>query len=327
MGKRMAAICILMMSISTLMGCLSLKSDSVNIINQNETKKQKSPIYNDDGSVTLPEGYMSNGFYEIGTKKIIDGRSTIKIPDNTISGRITFRQNFNEEKSYLLIVLVDYMQHEFYVENQSYQSYLFKLEGKDEFNLNISVELSDSEGSEFAYIIVDNPEEKKYLINGEYDWEKMFSSRTITIKRFNVERDSCFPEENVNSQTEYEEFQAEGNVNGFELVKKRDDLTAFVEGKSGETVELVLLNQANNSAEKSYVLMGFADWEQIPINGENIKSYVTIPSGTSFAIPVTLPDVKEPTIFQIIAFANPNTVLDNKNLEEDPTTFRVLVTP
>jgi len=283
--------------------------------------------YNEDGSVTLPEGYTANGFYDIETNKIIDGRTTIHVSGDVLRGRVSFHQNFPTERKYLFIVLIDYMQHEFFVENNSYQSYPFKLEGESEFNMDISVELAESEGWEFSYIIVSEPDEKEFLTDGEYDWNTMFFTREPVINRFNLDKLSSPLEANQENHQDFTEFQCEGNIWGFELVKSREQLTAFVNGKSGEMAELVILNQEQDAEEKKYVILGFSDWKQVPLNGTNMKYYVTVPANTSVSIPIILPEVKEPTVFQVIAISEPDTVLNVDNIKQNPSSFRVLVNP
>lgn len=284
------------------------------------------PIYNEDGSVTIPEGYTAYGFYSLETDKIIDSGTIIKVPGDILQGRISFQQNFPEEKSYLLIVLIDYIQHEFYVADQHYQSYSFKLKGESEMNMDISVDLAKSEGKEFSFIIVPNPTEKNFLADGEYNWDTMFSSRSLIVSRYGLDR-LCFkPNEKQDFSRNYVEFQAPGNISGFELVKSRDSLNAFASGKGGEALELVILNQAQGAEEKDYIVVGFADWEQVPIDGKYTNCYVTIPSETSISIPITLPVVEKPTIFQIIAFNDPDTA-SNRYAWDALTTFRVLVNP
>lgn len=283
------------------------------------------PVYNDDGTMTIPEGGSAYGFYDLETNKIIDSGTTIEITDDKLEGSIHFHQNFSIRRSYILIILIDYIQHEFYVGGQCFRSYPFQLEGDIEVYVNISVPISESEGHEFAYIIVPNPEIKSYLSNGEYDWDVMFSDRRLKIGRFNLSKKFQEKEEQE-FPANYEIFQAEVNTTGFELVKSREEPAVCVEGRGGERLELEVLNQAEEAEEITYVVMGFADWEQVPVDGEHLKYYATVQPGTSVYIPVVLPKVTEPTVFQIIAFSEPDTMLNKYNWD-NPTTFRVLVRP
>ncbi len=283
------------------------------------------PVYNDDGTVTLPEGFTGQGLYNVETGKIIDGGTVIEVTDDTFRGSVHFQQNFPMEKSYLLIVLIDYMQHEFYVEGQCFRSYPFRLTGESEISLEVMVPLSEYEGSEISILIVPNPETKSYMINGEYDWDSMFDDRRPHILRFSLERDYQEKEEQE-FPANYESFQAEAGTTGFELVKPREELKVCVEGKVGERLDLAVMNQADGAEETTYVIMGFVDWEQVPVDGEHLKYYVTVKPGTSVYIPVILPEVTEPSVFQIIAFSEPDTILDKYNWD-NPTAFRVYVKP
>lgn len=285
-----------------------------------------APVYHEDGTITLPVGAIAYGFYDLETDKLIDSGTTIKISGNMLQGSIHFQQNFPMERSYLLIIMIDYIQHEFYMEGQSLLSYLFKMEGESEVCLDISIPLSESEGQEFAFIVVPNPEAKSYLAEGDYDWDAMFDDRNSGIARYNLDRTISQEEREVEFPGNYESFQAEVNTMGFELVKPRDELTVCVEGKGGERLDLAVLNQAEGAEEIAYVVTGFAGWEQVPVDGEHMKYYITIPPDTSVYIPVILPEVTEPTVFQIVAFSGPDAPLDRYTWN-NPTAFRVLVKP
>lgn len=283
------------------------------------------PVYNDDGTITLPEGGSAYGFYDLETNKIIDSGTTIEITDDILQGSIHFHQNFPVERSYLLIVLIDYIQHEFYLEGQCFRCYPFQLEGDVEVYLDISVPLSESEGHEFAYMIVPNPETKPYLINGEYDWDTMFGDRRPKIGRYNLNCNFQKSEEQE-FPTNYEIVQTEAGTVGFELVKSRENPVICVEGKGGEQLDLEVPNQTAEEEEITYVVMGFVDWEQVSVDGEHLKYYVTVQPGTSAYIPVILPEVTEPSVFQIIAFSEPDMTLDKYNWD-NPAAFRVYVKP
>lgn len=287
-------------------------------------EKIDGPIYNKDGSVTIPEGYTACGFYDSETGKIIDSGTTIKVPSDILRGRIHFQQNFPIERTYLLIILVDYMQHQFFVENQSFQSYPFKLEGENEINLNISVNLTETDGKEFSFLIIPEPEEKNFLIDGEYNWDFMFLGRELIANRYILDRLTLQSIEEEEIPQNYIEFQSEWDISGFELVKSRNNLKAFVEGKGGEMLELLILNQDQASEDKNYIILSFSDWQQVAVDGENMKYDVTVKANSSISIPITLPEVEVPTIFQIIAFNNPDSLYD-RNAWESLTTFRVLV--
>lgn len=284
------------------------------------------PVYQDDGSVKIPEGYTANGFYDMETNKIIDSGSVIKLSGDTLQGKISFQQNFPVKKEYLLIVLIDYIQHEFVVGEESFQTYSFGLEGESTIELNISVNLTESEGTEFSYMIIPEPGEQNFVVDGEYNWNTISFIREWSIGRFELDRVNINLEEEHKYEQNYTEFQLEGNISGFELVNSRDDLTVSVEEEGGEIIELVMLNQGLVSENENYVILGFLDWQQIPIDGEHMRYYVTVPANSSISIPVILPDVEEKTVFQIVAFKIFDSGIEKYTMTTD-TTFRVLVKP
>lgn len=232
----------------------------------------------------------------------------------------------SEKHEYLFIILIDYVQHEFEIERERFQSYSFSLEGEDEIEINLSVHLGESEGREFFYAIIPQPEEQNYVIDGTYNWSVMLSAREWIQGRFELERESVKIKEEQKNEPNYTEFHTEGNISGFELVDERDDLIVSVERKGGETVELVILNQVQESEDKNYVIVSFLDWQQIPIDGEHMTYYADVPADTSIAIPVTLPRVEETSVFQILAFEISDAGFE-KYADTIETSFRILVQP
>lgn len=317
------------MFIGVVIGKYEIQKEDTRKALENDNKVSEiidAPVYHDDGSVTIPEGYMSNGFYDSETDNVIDGGSVIKLSGHTLQGKIRFQQNFPAENKYLLIVLIDYVQHEFKIEEKSFQSYSFSLEGESAIELNISVHLTESEGTEFSYVIIPEPEEQNFLVDGEYNWHTMLSTREWIVSRFELEREYINVEEKSKYGQNYTEFHAEGNIYGFELVGSRDDMIVSVEGEGGEIVELVILNQELDSVGTDYVIISFLDWQQIPIDGEHMKYYVTVPADTSISVPVVLPDVEEAKVLQIIAFKISDAGIEQYTRTTE-TTFRVLVKP
>lgn len=82
-----------------------------------------------------------------------------------------------------------------------------------------------------------------------------------------------------------------------------------------------MMNQEEDSDKRSYVIMGFADWIQTPVIGSHLKYYITVPAGTSLSIPITFPDVKKPTVFQIVALAVPTRNLERKGIRMNSLRF------
>ncbi|MCM1253554.1 MAG: hypothetical protein NC321_12085 [Clostridium sp.] len=324
-GKRIILLPVFVLAVIIIM-IIIIGSVKGNIQENSISEKIDAPIYHADGSVTIPEGCTANGFYSLETNKIIDGGSIIKLSGDTLQGKIGFQQNFPEERNYLLIILIDYVQHDFEIEGENFQSYAFSLEGESEVKFNISVHLTESEGREFDYAVIPQPDEKNLVIDGTYNWSAMLSTREWNIGRFELEREYSDIREEQKNEQNYTEFRVEENISGFELIDSRDDLIVSVERKGGETVELVILNQALESEDENYVIMGFLNWKQVPIDGEHMKYYAGVSADTSISIPVILPDVEETSVFQILAFKISDAGIE-KYTDTTQTSFRILVQP
>lgn len=116
------------MSFGSIIVFINIDKDK-NIIINGGPDKEGGFSYNSDGTVTLGEGMVSNGFWDSETGAIVDQGTLLKPIDRKIRGRISFSQNIPDTRNHLLIIMIDYVQQSFCIDNNKYSTYSFSLKG------------------------------------------------------------------------------------------------------------------------------------------------------------------------------------------------------
>ena len=336
MKKQIKILLLAVVLIITMAWCLPEKvqeNREKRVISQEPAQEKEEtvpdgPIYHEDGTITLSEGYTAFGFYDIETGKIYDSGTIYPVKDKKITGRVSFQQNFPETRHYLFIAMVDYQQQEFVVEGEKYTGFPFELTGDTEMNFRIELDVTES-AEEFSYIILPEPEEKAFMKDGEYQ-DCVFELQRGYVYRINLMNESGGQKEEPDETVESMDITDAQIPDGFMLTEKHDSvknaIEMVVEGKSGEICELVISNK-NGTADVEYVLTAFLNWKQIPLTEGAEKGYIKVPAGKAYVVPITLPEAEADSVYQIYGFGFPYGKLNRKEIREDPVTFRMVINP
>ncbi len=283
--------------------------------------------YNDDGTVTLPEGYSGTGFYDIDTGKIYDDRAIYTTENGTLRGRVLFQQNFPETRHYIFIAMVDYVQQEFAMDGKTYTEYAFDLTGDTKIEFEIELSVPDG-ATEFTYLFIPEPDEKEFVKDGEIQ-DIFLALKYFNLYRLRIEdgtgKGGRKPEEYPD---EIETVDVTGSriAYGFILMEQDND-KLVTEGYSGQQYELLISNE-DGKEDKEYVIIAFLNWKQVPLVEGEETVYVKVPAGKHYMLPVTIPEAGEESIYQIYAFSSPyGKINPDDNWGENPATYRMLVNP
>lgn len=267
---------------------------------QHKPNNESGFTYNDDFTVTLGLGMVAHGFYDTITNKIIDSGSLMKPVNGKINGQVSFQQNINEIRNYLLIILIDYKQYDFIVNDTTYSTYPFSLEGNEELRISVEISNLNSDAHEFTYYIIPEPNITDLSIDNSNEWNKLLMTSNIyswrlllnsLTKNANLsEYDNSYMK--MASQTDY----------GIQLSKTHQEVAVMPTCKSMDDVELIISNPYNSDLE--YAVIAFLNWEQIPLNNDIIK-IVKIPSNTNIYYKIKVPTVDKNAPYQIFAIPNP----------------------
>jgi hypothetical protein len=276
--------------------------------------------YNDDGSVTLGLGMVANGFHDL-DGKINDIGSLLKPTNNIIQGQVSYKQNINDKRNYLLIIMIDYLQHEFIVDDTVYSSYPFSLEGNDEIRINVAVENIDAEAHEYSYFIIPEPDINVLSIDNSNEWNKLLMTSSINWWRLLLDDSEKIEKVEYNEAVINLETQ---NNYGILLSNNHQEAAAMPSCKSMDEVELIMSNTNNYVVD--YALIAFLGWEQVPISKTDMTDYISIPSQSTIYMKLKVPNVEENTPYQI--FAIPRPFSNDIRLANPPsTTLRTIISP
>ena len=247
---------------------------------------------------------------------IINSGEVIEIDTGVFEATVSIDQYLEEEREYLLIVLVDFIQQEFEINHQKYKSYKFKLNAKDGTNIPIQVKIP-SFSKELDYIIIKKPN----LSLKELDVEEIVRLQEILGMRFKIN--------NELSKIEYEHNVrtiSEGPIDNIFISKNENELQLFTTSSSEESVILSIGNMQETPMD--YAVISFLDWQQIKFQDEKLIKFFNVQPKSRQAIPIILPKTESELNFQVIALPSPYKITDNEfSSTEVYGSPRIVVTP
>lgn len=255
--------------------------------------------YHEDGIVTLGEGFTAYGFYsEEG--QFVDSGGDIECDNGHVKGQVEFQQNHEGTTEYGLILMLDFIQREFMVEDTAYQMYRFSLTGEDDIRIDVDIDVMEG-ADRLTYLIIMEPDLRDFSLKDEDGWNNFMVTKNVYSNSYFISDESgqIAKEDEVISTDELPELEFDGNV-GFELIKSELDMSVFDSAKGGE--EAVLCIGGMGTKAEICTAVAFCNWEQVPvIQGELIQSYSCVPGRNSYE-KIIFPDMQEEAVYQAFLF-------------------------
>lgn len=273
-------------------------------------------IFHDDGTLTLPEGASSFGFFS--TDGHLYENEVAKIENGELSAVVQYQQNYSETRKYLLIMMVDYEQHEFIVDNNICNTYCFSLEGDTTFKIPFTLCGLDADASEIEFLIFNEPDYRNLSIEDDLGWTQMHKMSECYAGRLRI---SDTPKQNQQPSIEGNEYEADND--GLFLSESLDKLILMPRAQSGQPVNLILGNPAEENCE--FALVAFCGWEQINLSEDSKTVYTTLNPRQTKYYQLDLPTVTENQPYQIVAFEKPFSENVKYVLPGPYATYRTLV--
>lgn len=274
--------------------------------------KINSPIVKER---TLTEGQIAYGILDT-EGKIIDNGSSLKLNSNIIQHTISLGQNLTEEREYLIIILVDFIQYIFTVNGHSYSSYSFILKNKAELKIDIEISLP-SHAKEIDYLIIKKP---NYLLE-KYDFNKINVLQEILPIRFKIS--------DLMGKLEYESDLltiTEGPNDTIFLSEDPYYLKPIIIAKSNEKAMLSIGNIEEE--HRDYAVISFLDWKQQVFKDGKMVKYFNTNFNERQVLDIKYPYTDKPANYQVIALPKPYQVnRDDFYSREAYGTIRTLVKP
>lgn len=250
--------------------------------------------------------------------KHIDNGDTLESKNNKINVYLSINHNMDENREYGLIILENYKQKPFKIENNTQETskYFFDMKPYSSKEIKISFNISEN-ANELTFLLVKKPNYKlrDNDINKASILEEILSMR-YSIKNKNIiEKTQEIQPENILKDGLNEPLFITKDKENLQIVFSETEETEFIVSNGNETDE-----------EMKYVLLAFKDWDQSEIVSNKDFIYTTVEPHTRKIFKFTLPKVEQESNFQLIALPFPNEVSkDNYVSQKAYGSFRMLI--
>ena len=213
--------------------------------------------------------------------------------NNTVHHTIDLMQKIDENRDYLLIAMIDFELSPIKINGKMHNSYLFSTEKVDQIALDIEIEIPKN-SKELTYIVIKNHN----FMPENFDVGEIISLQTVLSKRFNLENS----DENIKYESNFTS-SSKGPIDNLWISSNKFEQQSIYRGKSGDKVYITLGNYSKENLD--YAVVMFSDWNQVAFNnGSNVK-YFNLNPNEKQIFELTLPDINESSLFQVIAFPMP----------------------
>lgn len=267
----------------------------------NSIKYSKSDI-SDLINIDELDNYAAIGIYDkSGT--IIDNGSNINVnKGEIINQKLDIEIKSDNSSNYLLLIMADFKQIKFQVDNDSVTSYNFNLKNIDSKTINLFIDIP-TETKELCYILIKD----NNLNLNEDDFESMLRTQHIITYRFNI---NCSTETNI----KYEQnvvSSTEGTYDDIWISTKEDELKAICNIDEEEIVYMTLGN--HQLVDIGYAVILLCDGKQIDFSDNETVKYFNVKSNSKQVFKLKLPGINKQSNFQAVAFPMPYYISENKS--------------
>ncbi|MED2186014.1 hypothetical protein [Bacillus wiedmannii] len=254
----------------------------------------------------------------------IDNGSEIISENNNVNVTLSFMHNVDEDRKYGLIVLEDYQQKNFKIEENTNElsNYSFDMKPNSSIKTKISLDISPN-AKELTFLIVKKPEYKLK----DNDLNKAAILEEVLSMRYPV--NSNHKEEEKTKTDSVQPIQPKTVLkdNLYEplfVTKNAEKLQAVFSESEGK--ELTVSNGNESKEEINYAIVAFKDWEQIEILDNKKVAYTTVAPETRQIFNFKLPTVDQESNFQLVALPFPYKVSkDNYPSQQAFGSFRIVI--
>ncbi|PFE10615.1 hypothetical protein [Bacillus cereus] len=276
-------------------------------INTNITKKQEREQLNT----------ISYGLKNIDGKHIDNG-DTIESKNNKVNVYLSLNHNIDENREYGLIILENYKQKPFKIENNTQETskYFFNMNPYSSKKIKISLNISEN-ANELTFLLIKKPNYKlkDNDINKASILEEILSMRYSIKNKNKIEMIQEIQPENI---------LTDGLNEPLFITKDKENLQIVF--SETEEKEFIVSNGNETDKEMKYAIIAFKDWEQNEIVNNKDVIYTTVAPQTRQIFKFILPKVEQESNFQLIALPFPNEVSkENYVSQQTYTSFRMLI--
>lgn len=289
-----------------------VRDDNSTSISQNQ-KTSKSGDREEVGADTIEYGLNRlDGKY-------IDNGSTLTPKNNEVNVNVSINHHLNEQREYGLIILEDFKQAPFSLENQKELSkYLFTMNPNSSKDILVKVPVKQ-DTKEITFLIIKKP---------SYKLKEMDLNRASILEEVLSMR---YPLKHTNKLDNLKEVKPtnvikDGLNEEMFITDNKDKLQSVVVAKEGKRLSFSTGNDSNKPLR--YAVIALKDWKQTKIINDKEVVYTTVPKAERNLFDFTLPDVKKDSNFQLLAFPYPYQVSeDNYESQQTFGSLRTVIEP
>ncbi|AND08689.1 hypothetical protein P4159_20205 [Bacillus thuringiensis] len=251
----------------------------------------------------------------------INNGSTITSEDNKINVTLSFVHTINENRKYGLIVLEDYEQKPFRIEDTTNEisHYFFDMKPNSSITTKISLHTSPN-GNELTFLIIKKPEYKLK----DNNLNKAAILEDILSMRYSMHP---FQKENEKiklSLIDPDAILKDGLYEPLFVTNREENLQTVFFEKEGKQLTLSNGNETND--EMTYAIVAFKDWKQVELFNNRKVVYTKVAPETRQIFNFTLPSVDQESNFQLVAFPFPFKVSEEDYISQQAfSSFRIVI--
>ncbi|MGA5661020.1 hypothetical protein ACPCZR_15815 [Bacillus bombysepticus] len=251
----------------------------------------------------------------------INNGSTITSEDNKINVTLSFVHTINENRKYGLIVLEDYEQKPFKIEDTTNEisHYFFDMKPNSSITTKISLHTSPN-ASELTFLIIKKPEYKLK----DNNLNKAAILEDILSMRYSMHPLQKENEKIKLSLIDPDAILKDGLYEPLFVTNREENLQTVFFEKEGK--QLILSNGNETNDEITYAIVAFKDWKQVEIFNNRKVVYTKVAPETRQIFNFTLPSVNQESNFQLVAFPFPFKVSEEDYISQQAfSSFRIVI--
>ncbi len=295
------------------------------------TTKDKSDKYS---IIRLDENMSGGRIVDTATGEIVQN-DTIYQPtiSNVISNSLVFNQNISGDTEYKLIVMKDFKQCSFNVQNNEYYEYDFVLSDIDDIVLDIEISIQDGESiNEIEYFLIRDPkyhfdskdvtvDERIYmddLIASSFFWRTRLNDNVdygkldkVSLLKNKSKWDFIFSEDIKNKDaTLIKKIGNEEIINYESEVPFEKYFSPVFVASDKSDIQLMVSNHFE--AKCGYFMIQLVDNKQVAFDDGEYVKYFELEKGENGFYNVKIPKIEEDSNYQILIYP---TAKENDNLK------------
>lgn len=251
----------------------------------------------------------------------INNGSTITSEDNKINVTLSFVHTINENRKYGLIVLEDYEQKPFKIEDTTNEisHYFFDMKPNSSITTKISLRTSPN-ASELTFLIIKKPEYKLK----DNNLNKAAILEDILSMRYLMHPLQKENEKIKLSLINPDAILKDGLYEPVFVTNREENLQTVFFEKEGK--QLILSNGNETNDEMTYAIVAFKDWKQVEIFNNRKVVYTKVAPETRQIFNFTLPSVDQESNLQLVAFPFPYKVSEEDYISQQAfSSFRIVI--